>query len=145
MHVFSRAFYSYQNTLIPVGINLLFMVVNISLTLWLSQTMGVQAFALSFVLASVLQTGLLMVIFHRKFLAYDGWGMLKNTGKFLVATLLMAVSLQGVFTLFASAPTAITLIAAVTIGACVYFAVTYLLKCEEMSILDKLWRKVLGR
>lgn len=63
--LFARAFYSRQNTKIPVAISLVGMVINATLSYFLAQGLGVVGIALGFVIASTVQCILLFVFLHR--------------------------------------------------------------------------------
>ncbi|MEZ4180452.1 MAG: murein biosynthesis integral membrane protein MurJ [Candidatus Doudnabacteria bacterium] len=62
----SRAFYARQNTKTPVMVSILAMIVNAIFSYWLSLALGVIGIALGFVIASVLQFGILVTLFHKE-------------------------------------------------------------------------------
>ncbi len=61
----SRAFYARQNTILPLVVGLLAMVVNAGLSYYLSIGLGIIGIALGFVIASGLQLALLMMYLHK--------------------------------------------------------------------------------
>ncbi len=69
--LFARAFYARQNTKTPVAISLVGMTVNIVLSYFLAQGLGIAGVALGFVIATTIQCILLFAALHRSFITVD--------------------------------------------------------------------------
>lgn len=69
--LFARSFYARQNTKTPVAISLVGMAVNVVLSYFLAQGLGIVGVALGFVIASTVQCILLFVYLHRSFVVQD--------------------------------------------------------------------------
>ncbi len=59
MHLLSRVYYAFHNTIIPVSINMVFLFINLTMSFTLAVKYGVNIFAISFVTASLVQVFLL--------------------------------------------------------------------------------------
>lgn len=93
--LFAKAFYSIQNTIVPVTVSIISMVINIILALVLAPEMGVAGIALAFSVASLLNMFLLLVILHAKVGGLEDSKIIKSTLKILVASAVMGFVLQG--------------------------------------------------
>lgn len=69
--LFARAFYARQNTRTPVAMSLAGMAINVVLSYFLAQGLGVVGIALGFVISSTIQCILLFVALHRSFVFQD--------------------------------------------------------------------------
>ncbi len=65
-HLFARIFYAFHNTLIPVGVNLLFLAINLGGSFYFAVEYGAKAFSIFFAIASAIQVSLL-ILFVRRF------------------------------------------------------------------------------
>ena len=106
--LFSRSFYSRQNTIIPVMINLCSIIVDIILAYTLGKAFGLVGIASGFVIACTLDA-LLMFFFLRRFLHKDNISLAdfdNEVGKFLVKILFAGVvmGLVGYAGIYAFAP-----------------------------------------
>ncbi len=100
----SRAFYARQNTKLPVAIGLVCIAVNAVLSFYLSQGLGIIGVTMGFVIASLLQLGLLMIYLHKhikrdlknnNIVRESDYYIASNTSKILVACLISGAVAYG--------------------------------------------------
>lgn len=119
MHLLSRVYYAFHNTIIPVLINVLFLVINVGGTYLFASKYGVNSFSIFFTVASVVQIGLLGAFIGR-FVKLN-WGfLLVRFVKIVVATALMGLVVFLVSSLIEQ--TELDLIVSILVGVMVYFA-----------------------
>lgn len=140
-HLFSRAYYSYQNTWTPVLIGILFTILNVLGAVLLTQYYGVPAFALSFVGSSLIQIVLLLSFFHRRFLAFSVSGLFSGMWKYLLSLVGLATIVLGISFFGEALTPLVRLILSVLLGALGYVGISLLLRCEEVVVLRPLMKK----
>lgn len=91
----TRAFYALRNIKIPVIISAFSMLLNIGLALGLSHYLGVVGLAVGFSFASIVQLALLFFFLSGKIPALEDRDMISNTGKIMLATLVMGAAIYG--------------------------------------------------
>ena len=140
----ARAFYVRQNTLIPVLISLVSIVLNIVLGVLLAQTMGIQGLALAFSVAAIVQLVLLLGTLHWQLGSFNDREVLLSIVKVTAAALAATVVLQalkyplaelvnmerfwGVFVQMTGS----------FMGAVLtYLVLCVLLRCDELAALQK--------
>jgi putative peptidoglycan lipid II flippase len=120
MHLFSRVYYAFHNTVIPVLINILFLVINVGGTYLFAQEYGVNAFSIFFTVASVVQISLLCMFIGR-FVRLK-WGfLLVRFLKILLASGVMGVAVYYVNGLINQSE--LNLVVTILVGVVVYFVV----------------------
>jgi len=142
--ILARAFYSFQNTLIPVTISLMAVIMNILASIILAPKMGVAGLALAFSITGAIQVILLFVTLHHKIGNVDEKKILFSLIKIVTATIGATIFIQivkyvvgnivdmhtyiGVFTQFTSAG---------VVGIIMYLLFTWALGSEEIKEIKK--------
>ncbi|PIP29231.1 hypothetical protein COX28_00155, partial [Candidatus Kuenenbacteria bacterium CG23_combo_of_CG06-09_8_20_14_all_39_39] len=85
--ILARAFYAFQNTLIPVTISLMAVIMNILASIILAPKMGVAGLALAFSITGAIQVILLFVTLHHKIGNVDEKKILFSLIKIVTATI----------------------------------------------------------
>ncbi|MFC1721637.1 murein biosynthesis integral membrane protein MurJ [Patescibacteria group bacterium] len=159
----AKSFYAIQNTVIPVTVSIVSMVINIILALWFTNFMGVAGIALAFSIASFINMITLLIIIHVKLGGLEDKKIIVSVMKIIVASLVMLFLVQGLSfhrgdTVIDILPGIKGLIAnvvdmqtfwgvflqaavATLVGLGVYVLVGWLIKLEEISMVKVLLRK----
>ncbi|HVC34514.1 MAG TPA: murein biosynthesis integral membrane protein MurJ [Chloroflexota bacterium] len=143
--IVTRAFYALHDTLTPVKVAALAMVVNLALALVLIRTMGENGLALATALASTVEAVALFAVAHRRVPGLEVHRLAGSALKSLAASLLMGAIVLGFIQ--AAAPLGrplgglLLVLGAVAIGGAVYLGVTALLGSSEVGQLRRLLRR----
>ncbi|MEX0650152.1 MAG: murein biosynthesis integral membrane protein MurJ [Candidatus Andersenbacteria bacterium] len=140
----TRAFYAKQNTRTPVMVAILSMVVNVVLALYLSPLLGVQGLALAFSIASIVQLVALLGMLHWNLHGFDDWQVISSLSKIVLAAIISAavvqllkypvaavVDMQRFWGIF------VQLIITSTGGAVMYIWLCWMMKCDEILVVNK--------
>ncbi len=134
-----RAYFAYNNTLVPFVIGLLSAAVNICLALVFSETFGIVGLGVAYSISSLIQALLLWLLLKRKLGSLDEIRILKSSGVLLLAGLVGAAvvqSLKGWVVNFITLDTFLAVFAQGLIaglaGLLAYGVMAYLLKSQEM-------------
>ncbi|MFA5995799.1 MAG: murein biosynthesis integral membrane protein MurJ [Patescibacteria group bacterium] len=147
LHILARAFYARHNTVAPVIIAVIAMLVNI-ITCWIaSKYIGVTGLALGFVLTALTQVVLLFYWLKRKKIYGQDKTVLITFAKSLLASGLMSLTIWGVYQLHLR--TLFTLGIGVMVGTVTYLGLALLLRMPEITSLtsiikQKIWPKNYG-
>lgn len=134
--IFSRAFYSMQDTKTPMVNATIAMVMNIILNIILSKYMGIGGLALATSISATFCTLLLMISLRKKIGSYGIRGIYISFIKILYASLIMGIIAKFSFKyLITTLGENFSLAAAVGIGAVSYFAIIYLMKIYKFEPL----------
>jgi putative peptidoglycan lipid II flippase len=151
-HLLIRAFYALNNTITPLVVSSLYFILTIALC-WLLTTqydLGVKGIAIALSLSGLLEMILLLILLLHK-IHFDGfWELLSALSRTLFAGFLMGVTLfvfQRLFDLYVfETSRTIQLIQLTMIvsamGAAVYIGLCWILKIEELTILQKIYSKL---
>jgi len=90
-----RMFYARQNSKTPFFIGLISVVINVFLSLWLAEKMGVAGLALAFSIASIINFILLWLVLRIEIGRLDELRILISTIKFTAAAIACGVAVQG--------------------------------------------------
>jgi len=90
-----RMFYARQNSKTPFFIGLIAVVINVFLSLWLAEKMGVAGLALAFSIASIINFILLWLVLRIEIGRLDELRILISTIKFTAAAIACGVAVQG--------------------------------------------------
>jgi len=120
MHLLSRIYYAFHNTVIPVLINVLFLGINLGGSFYFSKIYGVKTFSVFFSVASFIQVTLLL-LFLRRFVSLRLKFMFVRVLKILAASLVMGVVVYFLRD-FVKANVWIRFVVSVLGGVVVYFA-----------------------
>ena len=144
--VLSRAFYSFQNTSIPMINSALGVIANIILNVILSKYLGVGGLALATSIAAIFTTVLLFISLRKKI---GPFGMKQISISFL--KILFASSLMGGLAklsfnyLTASLSQNSSLLIAIGVGVVSYFVIIYFMKIEDVDVIVGAIKKKFGR
>lgn len=151
VYLLNRAFYAMKDTLTPVKVSILTIVVSISLSTFFVKYMnfGVWSVAMSFSIASVLDLALLMWLLHKKVGGFDIERLFMPFIKICYSAVLMGLSLYvpmkvldiGVLDTTRTLPLLMLTVIAGFAGIVSYLFFTWLLKVEEVELLYKLIRR----
>jgi len=92
IHVLSRTFYALQNTMTPVFVGAMAIIVNIVFSILLVKPMAQGGLALAYSLAGIFNMLALIWMLRRKIGAINGWQTIKSFGQTLFASTLMGVA-----------------------------------------------------
>jgi len=149
MPLLIRTFYSLKDTKTPLYIGIVVVIVNAILSIVLPyifrDSLGIAGVALAFSIAGFVNISLLFWYLHKKVGVLDkDHKIFASTSRLILASLLMGLSVYGslrFFDLFVNTNTVIGLfaqaISSVTVGALVYFALTWIMGCEETVFVMK--------
>ncbi|MFX0560697.1 murein biosynthesis integral membrane protein MurJ [Tepidibacillus infernus] len=144
--VLSRAFYSLQDTKIPMINAAIAVVLNIVLNIILSVYLGIGGLALATSISAIFGTILLFISLRKKI---GSFGMRKITTSFikiLVASLLMGVIAKlSYITTTEFVTQNLSLIVSIGIGAITYFLMIYIMKIEEVDIIVNAIKRKLNK
>jgi len=140
----TRAFYVRHNTITPVIISLVSMVVNVVLAVMLAPTLGIQGLALAFSVAAIVQLALLLSTLHWQLKGFNDQAVLLSLARITAATILAGVAVQ-----FIKYPIAqvvdmqrlwgvlLQLIVSFAGGVGVYIGFCILFRSDELNIIRK--------
>ena len=143
--IFARAFYAYKNTLIPVVISVISMIINIGLNFYfaLSLDMGVYGIALATSVAALLNMSLLLFFLRSTFLKGVKCIHYPHVGAILLSSLCMGVVVN-VFASYVAAFGEISFVyqilalsASILVGVLIFFLTILPFRLEETKIILK--------
>jgi putative peptidoglycan lipid II flippase len=151
IYLTTRAFYSWKDTITPVKISIITILLNLCLSVFFVRYMGygVWALAFSYSLTSYIDAIALIYLLSKKLGGFDTRSLLEPFIKIGSATLFMAISLylplklldQVVFDTTRTLNLLILTGIASATGVASYLFFTYMLKVEEIELFYKLIRK----
>lgn len=143
----ARSFYANQDTKTPVKVAVVSVMLNIGLSLILSQYIGVIGLAISFSITSLLNMFLLFYYLRRDLGDLDDVRIVKSGVKIVISSILMGVVVVGMKYFLALGVDMQTFVGiliqgvvAGTVGIFSYIGFTILLKCEEVTMVRR-WAK----
>lgn len=144
-HLYTRGFNAYQNTYFPAMTNMIFAAIAVATILLTKDLLGVYSFALGWMSGATVQFLILFFSFHFIF----------KFGSLYIAPLLISilkviitctVMWTGLFFFFKYVPANVfTLLGGTFIGIALFFAISYLLKAEEMEALNPIIARFLPK
>jgi putative peptidoglycan lipid II flippase len=144
--VLSRAFYSLQDTKIPMINATIAMVINIVLNIILSKFLGIGGLALATSISAIFCTSLLFISLRKKIGSFGMKNITISFIKILCASLVMGVIAKVFYDILLNNINAnLSLILSIGIGAVVYFIIIYFMKIEEVDIIVNAVKKKLKR
>ncbi|KNY26372.1 murein biosynthesis integral membrane protein MurJ [Pseudobacteroides cellulosolvens] len=134
--ILSRAFYALQDTKVPMINAAIALMMNIVLNIILSKFLGIGGLALATSISALFCTGLLFISLRKKIGSFGLKIITISFVKILCASLLMGVMAKLVYnTLIGKISSSILLIAAIGIGALVYFIIIYFMKIDDVDVI----------
>lgn len=144
--ILKRAFYSLQDTKTPMINAAIAMGMNIVLNLILSKYMGLGGLALATSISAIFSTILLFISFRKKVGSFGMKHITVSFIKILFASLIMAIVAKLSYSLLFNYTSAnLALIAAIIIGAIVYFILIYFMRIEEVDSMINAVKKKFKR
>jgi len=140
--ILSRAFYSLQDTKIPMINATIAVIINIILNFVLSKFMGIGGLALATSISGIICTVLLLISFRRKIGLYDMKNVFVTIAKITSASLLMGIIAKlAHIVLLKFLGQNLSLMLAIAIGVLIYFVIVYFMKIKELQPLIILIKK----
>ncbi|MDP3996942.1 MAG: murein biosynthesis integral membrane protein MurJ [Candidatus Andersenbacteria bacterium] len=140
----TRAFYVRQNTIIPVTVSLISIVVNVALAIWLAPRMGVQGLALAFSVAAILNLVMLLGVLHWQLNGFNDREVLFSLARITVAAVLAGMVLQALKYPVAAMVdmtrfwgVLLQLLVSFGGGVAAYVAMCLLFRCDELAAIRK--------
>jgi putative peptidoglycan lipid II flippase len=147
-----RSFYALHNTKTPFLVAVLSAIFNVFLSLFLVKTFhwGVLGLAAAVSLTNLLQALILVVLLYRRLFGFDGRELIIDLIKMLVSAALTAVCLwlpmrlidQFLLDTTRTIGLAILSLVVFVIGGLVYLLTASLLKLKEVSLVIRIWRRL---
>ncbi len=132
--ILSRAFYSLQDTKTPMINGILGVITNIILNLVLSKFMGIGGLALATSISAIFSTILLFISFRKKIGSFGIKNIIISSTKIICASLIMGIAAKLLYSFLLNYISAnLSLIAAIILGAIVYFILIYFMGIEEVD------------
>ncbi|MFN2271452.1 MAG: murein biosynthesis integral membrane protein MurJ [Anaerolineae bacterium] len=147
LEIIARAFYALHDTFTPVWVGGLAMALNLALSLALPGAFASQGWmahgglALANSVATLLETGVLLVLIRRRLHGVEGRQMLSACARSGLAALAMGAALLGWRALLADASALLVGGGGVVLGAAVYLGAAALLRAEELRAVVGLVRR----
>lgn len=152
--VLARSFYAMKDTITPVKITTVAVILDIVGSITLGMTMGVTGLALSFTISSIINAAWLFVALHRRVGHLDEEKIFVSALKIIAVTIVMAVVVQQIkpavisfgVTLTQGIGVLIQAAVASIVGVIVYVSLAGLLRLSEARMItnaiDRFWRMV---
>ncbi|MDA8234829.1 MAG: murein biosynthesis integral membrane protein MurJ [Clostridia bacterium] len=148
--VLVRAYYALQDTVTPVVIGVLTILLNYFMNLWLVEPMEASGLALAYSVTGLFNMVSLLLLLRRKIKAIDGRKIITSLVQVLAAALIMGFMAYGVSTvaepylnLTSKTHQLVQVALAVTVGVAAYAGLTLLFRMEEArQVIDVVKRKL---
>jgi putative peptidoglycan lipid II flippase len=150
VEIFSRAFYALHNTIIPVTIGVLAMVLNIALSILISNWfdnigwMPHGGLALANSLATGLEAVVLWALMRRRLSGIDGHRVFQGAWQAFLGAGVMGLALWVWLDLAGQAPSWILGLGGVLVGGLIYGFMLKILRVEELQSLIEIIHRRLG-
>ena len=147
LEIIARAFYALHDTFTPVWVGGLAMALNLALSLTLPRAFASQGWmahgglALANSVATLLETGVLLVLIRRRLRGIEGKRMLAACAKSGLAALAMGAALLGWQALLADVSALLVGGGGVVLGMAVYLGIAALLRTEELRAVVRVIRR----
>jgi len=143
--VLARSFYAMQDTVTPVRITMVAVVLDIIGSIVLGTRFGVTGLALSFTISSIINAGWLFIALHRRVGHLDEDTIIISTMKIIGVTMIMAIAVQVIkpvtvsfgFTLEQGIGVLVQGLVGSVVGILVYITMAGLFKLEEASLMTR--------
>ncbi len=144
-HILSRSFFALKNTITPMFINIIAIIINILITIKIATNYGVNWFSFGFSLSFVIQV-ILLSIFLKKYL--DGFKMKKFVIyilKLILVSFLMTLIILLYSKLNINIAKPLFILSKIFIGAFSFFLIAKLLNFEELKAINIIFAKLLKK
>lgn len=147
-----RGFYAIQNTVTPVVVSAMAIVINIAFSFLLVEPLGHVGLALAYSLAGIAQCVLLVIFLRRRIGPMDLLHMCKTIIQTLLACVVMAVFVMGAsygvemtIGIAGKMEQLIQVALSIGVGVVAFFAVAMVMKMEEMQLVTDIIKRKLRR
>lgn len=147
LEVVSRAFYALKDTVTPVVVGGLQIILMVGLSLWLGYRLfpawgwlGLGGVALAFSLSNWVETLVLLWLLSRKIQGVGGRRLASGAWRMGVAGVVMAGGMWGVGQLVSAEPIG-QLVTATLAGGALYLVLCFALQVEELQLVSRIWRR----
>lgn len=136
-HILSRAFYAVKDTLTPMYINLISMLIIGFCTFYMAPKYGIEWFSIGFSIGFIFYVLVTTIMLKKHLKSFSLKLFMTSLGKIIIATGLMSISIM------ISEP--LNTFLRIAIGGAIFFIIAHLLKSPEASnvnyILERLFKK----
>lgn len=144
-HILSRAFYAVKDTKTPMFIYLGTTAITAFCTIYLAPKYGIEWFSIGFTLGYLFYVIANTILLKKHLIGFQRKKFFISLLKITISSGIMAIAIMAAEPLKNILPSKIADVSIITIGASIFFAASYLLKCEEIHsikfIMAKLTKK----
>lgn len=151
IHVLSRTFYALKDTMTPVIVGSISMIINIIFSILLIGPMEHGGLALAYSIAGIVNMLVLLGVLRRKIGSINGRAMVISFLKSLVASILMGVvvhvfakQMENVLDISSKLNQGIIVMAGILLGVVIYIILTLILKMDEAKTVGTILKRRLG-
>lgn len=144
-HILSRAFYAVKDTKTPMFIYLGTTVITAICTIYLAPKFGIQWFSIGFTLGYLFYVIANTILLRKHLHGFQKKKFFTSLLKITVASGIMAIAILAADPLKNILPTKIADASIIIIGAAIFFAASYLLKCEEIYSIKFIMAKLMKK
>ncbi|MFW0862288.1 MAG: murein biosynthesis integral membrane protein MurJ [Candidatus Komeilibacteria bacterium] len=138
----ARAFYAFENTVIPVAIGIVSVIINIVLSIYLSPSMGIIGLGVAFTVANIVNMLALLIVLRERVGDLDDKTIIKSVFKISINSILAGLTTYGLLNLIAPAVNMqsflgifIQALLAGIGGMIVYFLLSAFTNMSEMKVI----------
>jgi putative peptidoglycan lipid II flippase len=149
--ILARAFYAWEDTKTPMYISIISIIVNIFFSFLFTKNLGVIGLALAFSISSILNMFLLFIFLHRKSKDLDDQAIFFSIIKISILSFIAGVVTYFALQFFASIVNMQTFfgifiqgVGSGTLGLLIYLILAIVFKLEEIDLVRKLFKRLLG-
>lgn len=141
VYLYAKAFYANKDTLTPLLVKVGGTALNLGLSYYLATRYGAAAFSIGFTSGMFLQVLVLMFTLRLRVKSFRFGRFWINAAKISASAAVMGIAVYLTSGFLESRSLVIRLFLSIAAGTAVYFALTILLKCADIEILQKLWQR----
>jgi len=141
VHILSRAFYAFQNTMTPAIIIVFSNILIAISTIYLAPRYGIYWFSLGYSIVLAIQVGLLVIFLRSKLRGFNMKEFILSLSKTVLATGLMAIAIILASGFDHILPAKLFGVAQILFGGAIFMSVAYTIRAEEINSI----RYIIGR
>ncbi len=142
VHILARAFYSLQNTITPMIINIIAMSTIAFTTIFVAAKHGIEWFSIGFTIGMIIQVTLLLIFLHKHLKDFDYKQFLTSLSKVLLSTTIMSASLILTKDLSDIINPKLSHLIRIALGGGVYLMTAAIIKTPELTSVNYLLARV---
>lgn len=143
--IFSRAFYSIQNTFVPMIINVFSLFIIALITIFVAPRFGIQWFSLGFTIGFLIYNILFIIILKKHLKGFNLKEFSTSFLKMAISTGAMCLAINLVTSSRVTENLSVEAIIAVAVGGGMFLLMSLLLKSPELSSIGVLARRILRK